>query len=493
MDARYLYPSPPGSAYSSAASSPALPSSSTSASSHGGYSPAPSPYDYETLSPEVYQQQGRPGHGYFDARPALPARTSSYSSNSGAPSYSNAHFPPRGDSRQQHYQQQQPYRELRPQRSFHHPPKPVQYGQPVPSRQPVAHHYQQRRPAPLRGDSLPSPAHLPSGSAVAYNHPPLPSPAASSFSTASYALSSPTSASFPVPPSLPYAQNGAANASTASLGLPAASPFSLSTPAEPASPSAPVAGEGDWAFASVVSPSLLLSCDPAPHRNKNHREVVFRDAQSRQALYILREFQRGRNGRLLHDHEVRGADGLVWPEWHDGLEAAALGGGEGEGEKGRTEYLLLECPSSNAVRRAHLAGEVAEPSKLGLVTEEVLYLRGGKKVAWRSFYKRSFFGNSNREGTWKGVDGKKYRWQREERKGAYEGEAVIRLFDEKTKETMVVAREVDGKPTQLIFSALVLPSIQPVLLTLLHRSYADEERRLKTDQREWEDEEGRAW
>lgn len=101
--------------------------------------------------------------------------------------------------------------------------------------------------------------------------------------------------------------------------------------------------------------------------------------------------------------------------------------GEGTGERGAVEYLLLECPSSGATRRAHLAGERAEPQKLGLVTEAVLYLRGGKKVVWSRFYKKSWFANSSREGTWKGIDGKKFRWDRMERKGAFEGEAVIRV------------------------------------------------------------------
>ncbi|GAA5918148.1 hypothetical protein JCM6882_007290 [Rhodosporidiobolus microsporus] len=470
MGSRYLVPSPPGSAYSSAASSPNF-ASNASSSSHGGYSPYPSPYAYETLSPEAYQQ---PRGGYFDQqRPAHPPRASSYA---------NQHFPSSRDASLP--QQQQPHRDLRTQRSFHSQPHYAGGPPPPPQQQ---HHYQQHRPAPLRGASLPS-ARGPFPPAA--HHPPLPSPAASSFSSVSYGVTSPSSNSFPAPPRSPYAQP-AHNSSTVSLGLSAAA-FPLS-PTEPTPSSAPIAGEGEWAFASVVSPSLLVSCEATPTDSRNHHEVVFRDAQSQRPLYISREFRRGRNGKLLGAAELKGSDGLIWPEWHDGLEASTLTGGDSDGEKGAVEHLLLECPSSNAMRRAHLAGELAEPQKLGLVTEEVLYLRGGKKVAWGRFFKKSWFGPSDREGTWKGVDGAKFRWQREERKGAYEGEAVLKLLDEKTKEVMVVVREIEGKPSQLILSALVLPSIQPVLLTLLHRSYADAAKRLKKDQQEWEEEEGRSW
>ncbi|GAA5827991.1 hypothetical protein JCM11251_005680 [Rhodosporidiobolus azoricus] len=473
MGSRYLVPSPPGSAYnSSAASSPNLASTSSS-SSHGAYSPHPSPYAYETLSPDAYQSQT----GYFEQqRTAPPPRTTSYQ---------NQHFPRNASLPVQQHPQQPVYRDLRAQRSFHHQP---QYAQGPPPPQPQ-HHYQQRRPAPLRKASLPSiHGHLPSHAA---NAPPLPSPAASSFSSVSYGgITSPASSSFPVPPRSPYAQPSH-NSSTVSLGLTAAS-FPLS-PTEPTPASAPIAGEGDWAFASVISPSLLVSCEQTPTGNLNHREVVYRDAQTQRPLYIAREFRRGKNGKLLGAAELKGSDGLIWPEWHDGLEASTVIGGDSDGEKGAVEHLLLECPSSNAIRRAHLAGELAEPQKLGLVTEEVLYLRGGKKVAWGRFFKKSWFGSSDREGSWKGVDGVKFRWQREERKGAYEGEAVLKLLDEKTKEVMVVVREVEGKPSQLICSALVLPSIQPVLLTLLYRSYADDAKRLKKDQQEWEEEEGRSW
>ncbi|GAA6008141.1 hypothetical protein JCM10207_007043 [Rhodosporidiobolus poonsookiae] len=450
MASRYLAPSPAASLYSSAASSP----DPSFSSSYGG-SPFPSPYAVETLSPDVYRQQQHPG-GYFEQRPPPPPRVQSFS-------YSNAHFPQSAPPA--------PPQPLRHERSFHAQPA---YQQPVPS-----HHYQQRRPPPLRGDSL-----------VGARSPPLPSPAASSFSTVTYPVVSPISASFPSAPIAPYAQAAAAS-STVSLGL-SASPLAFS-PSESAPASAPVAGEGDWAFASVVSPSLLVSCTPSPYSTAARAEIVYKDVQTGRPLYICREFRRGKDGRLLADGEIKGADGLVWPEWFDGLEASELGGGGGDGEKGALEYLLLECPSANAARRAHLAGERAVPQKLGLVTEETLYLRGGKRVQWGRFFKKSWFGSSDREGTWKGVDGKKYRWQREERKGAYEGEAVLKLFDEKTKETMVVVREVEDKPAQLIFSALVLPSLQPVLLTLLHRSYASAAKRQRIDQREWEDEEGRAW
>ncbi|GAA5877127.1 hypothetical protein JCM8547_008966 [Rhodosporidiobolus lusitaniae] len=490
MSSRYLAPSPSGSGYSSAASSPYL---SSNSSAHS-YSPMPSPHSYEELAQHAYQP---PRNSYFDhpdnqERILRPPRGSSVSSFNQIPAL-----------------RQHELRDLRGQRSFHGQQVYSQYAQhaPPPPPQhhlyqqqqqqhppPTQHHYQQRRPAPLRADSLPSAAHLPS----ALHRPSIVSPAGSTFSAGSYQPSHSSSGSFqPFPPSSPYAQQSF-NSSTVSLGLaPAVLPLSPSEPSHPSSsPSTPIpqAGEGDWAYGSVVSPSLLLTLDPTTSRNRNHKEVVFRDAQTSRPLYIAREFRRSKTGQLLNGVEAH-SDGLVWPEWHDGLEEATHeAGGQGEGaEKGSVEFLLLEYPSSNAQRRAFQAGEHAEPTKLGLVTEEVLYLRGGKKVAWRRFYKKSFFGSSGREGTWKGVDGKKYRWSREERKGAYEGEAVISLIDEKTKEIMVVAHEVDGKPTQLILSALVLPSLQPVLLTLLHRSYADAAKRLRDDLREFEDEEGRAW
>lgn len=47
--------------------------------------------------------------------------------------------------------------------------------------------------------------------------------------------------------------------------------------------------------------------------------------------------------------------------------------------------------------------------------------------------------------------------------------------------------------TQLILSALILPSLQPVILTLLHRAYAAAKKARASDRRVWEEEEVVAW
>ncbi|GAA5974377.1 hypothetical protein JCM11641_005245 [Rhodosporidiobolus odoratus] len=483
---RYMAPSPGGSAHtsSSAASSPALSWSTDSPT----FQPDESPYACETLSTEVYH----PPASYFDPRAALP------------PSNHSAH-----PSDQQHQRPRVPpsQRDLRTRPSFHGqqkqpahrfstrqpPPRAHSISSPSPAHSST--HYQPHRPPPLRSSTTSSASyrlHLQSySSADAYRpQEAVASPGSSSFSSISHpASSTAASSAFTSPPTSPgYHSQSNLNASTVSLGL-APSSFVPPPPlpkSSSSSASLPQAGQGDWSFSiTVVSPSLLLTCTPSPEHSK---ESLYKDAQTGQTLYISREFTRSTDGRLLNSREVKGADGLVWPLWHDGMESV-----ETEGESGTIEHLLLQYPSENSIRRAHLAGESVEPQKMGLVTEEVLYLRGGKKVAWKRFMKKSWFGNSDKEGVWKGLGGEKLRWTRVERKGAFEGEAVIKLVNEKTKEVMVAVHEVEGVPTKLIFSALILPSIQPVLLTLLHRSFATAAKKLRKDQREWEEEEGRSW
>ncbi|BGP12154.1 hypothetical protein JCM10213_004719 [Rhodosporidiobolus nylandii] len=475
---RYALPSPSHSQYtsSSAASSPAL-TGSSGASSFGPSSPSV----YETLSSEALEQQPQ---GYFDPRAWRTSSTASYRDSRFGQAESA------GQRQQRGYAQDSQQRELRARGSF----SGQQGWSAVEPRL-----QQQSHPHPLRPESLseqPYPSHGPRpvsstsslGSYSGAPHAAVFSPSSSSFSSASYPLSSPSSSAFtrsspsPGGPTLP---SHAASSSTVSLGL-SPSSFLPQAAREPPRPSAPIPGEGDWAYSPspVVSPSLLLSCSTS----RGGKETVWRDAQSGRALYISRQFRRGADGRLLSSREAKGGDGLIWPVWHDGMADAAT-----EGEDGAVEYLLLECPSAGAVRRAHLAGESIEPKKLGLITEEVLYLRGGKKVAWKRFVKKGWFGSKEKEGAWKGVGGERYRWVREERKGAYEGEAVLKLLHEKTKELMVAVHEVDGAPTQLILSALVLPSIQPVLFTLIHQQYAMASKKLRDDLRDFEDEEGRAW
>ncbi|GAA5856281.1 hypothetical protein JCM9279_006367 [Rhodotorula babjevae] len=274
---------------------------------------------------------------------------------------------------------------------------------------------------------------------------------------------------------------------------PARSPAPRPSPPPPAPAPAPAAlslgppfDVADWtspSLPSVVSPSMFLSWQESPLEKQRGFETVFVDAQARRVVFVAREYRRGEDG-VLRRESASGAtaeDGILWPEWHDGLgpsEGAEAGQARNEAEG--VEWLLLEVPTAKQRERGS-----DQLKKVGLVTEETLFLQQGRKIRWSKFYRRAIFGNA--EPLWKGVGGGKYRWVKLKDPNCFQ------LVDDKTREVVVSVREQDGKPTQLILSALILPSIQPVVLTLLHRAYAIAKKARASDQRVWEEEEVVAW
>ncbi|GAA5906363.1 hypothetical protein JCM8208_003530 [Rhodotorula glutinis] len=281
--------------------------------------------------------------------------------------------------------------------------------------------------------------------------------------------------------------------SRVSSASPARSPAPHPSPPLPAPAPAPAAlslgppfDVADWTSSSVpsvVSPSMYLSWQESPLEKQRGFETVFVDAQARRVVFVAREYRRGEDG-VLRRESAGGAtaeDGILWPEWHDGLgpsEGAEAGQARNEAEG--VEWLLLEVPTAKQRERGS-----DQLKKVGLVTEQTLFLQQGRKIRWSKFYRRAIFGNA--EPLWKGVGGGKYRWVKLKDPNCFQ------LVDDKTREVVVSVREQDGKPTQLILSALILPSIQPVVLTLLHRAYAIAKKARASDQRVWEEEEVVAW
>lgn len=242
---------------------------------------------------------------------------------------------------------------------------------------------------------LPPPSAAMAGSA---NVSPLPSP---SLSTASHS----TTTSFPAPP----------GASTTSLNS-SQSPSQSRSPSHrqhapaPPPPLAPPFNPSDWSIhpsqSRVVSPSLYLLWQSSPLPGRAKFESVFVDAQLRRVNYVAREYHRGRDGILRREGdkghqkaEDEAGAAAGWADFFDGFDAHNGGGGG-------LEWLLLEVPSASARERGS-----DQLAKVGLVTEETLFLPLGKNIKWRKFYKEPVFGSG--EPTWKGVGGGKYKWQKE--------------------------------------------------------------------------------
>lgn len=126
----------------------------------------------------------------------------------------------------------------------------------------------------------------------------------------------------------------------------------------------------------------------------------------RRVNYVAREYHRGRDGVLRREGEKgsqkaedEAGAAAGWADFFDGFDAHNGGGGG-------LEWLLLEVPSASARERGS-----DQLAKVGLVTEETLFLPLGKNIKWRKFYKEPVFGSG--EPTWKGVGGGKYKWQKE--------------------------------------------------------------------------------
>ncbi|BGP04239.1 hypothetical protein JCM10049v2_000037 [Rhodotorula toruloides] len=319
--------------------------------------------------------------------------------------------------------------------------------------------------------SLPPPSAAMAGSAHAS---PLPSP---SLSNGSHS----TTASFP----------GHPNGSNTSLNSPRSQSQSRSPKhrqhggAPPPPPLAPPFNPSDWSThpsqSQVVSPSLYLLWQSSPLPGRAKFESVFVDAELRRVNYVAREYHRGRDGVLRREGEKgsqkaedEAGAAAGWADFFDGFDAHNGGGGG-------LEWLLLEVPSASARERGS-----DQLAKVGLVTEETLFLPLGKNIKWRKFYKEPVFGSG--EPTWKGVGGGKYKWQKEK-----DSEECYTLVDDKTKETVVSVLERPGKPTQIILSALIQPSLHPILLTLLHRTFLTDQKRRSKDQERWEEEEVVTW
>ncbi|GAA5930450.1 hypothetical protein JCM3775_004396 [Rhodotorula graminis] len=297
--------------------------------------------------------------------------------------------------------------------------------------------------------------------------------------------SSPSSSTFPHGMQGPPPRSRASSASPARSSAPRPSP-PPPVPAPTALSLGPPFDVADWtspSLPSVVSPSMYLSWQESPLEKQRGFETVFVDAQARRVVFVAREYRRGEDG-VLRRESAGGAlaeDGILWPEWHDGLgpsEGAEAGQARNEAEG--VEWLLLEVPTAQQRERGS-----DQLKKVGLVTEQTLFLQQGRKIRWSKFYRRAIFGNA--EPLWKGVGGGKYRWVK------LKDPSCFQLVDDKTREVVVSVREQVGKPTQLILSALILPSIQPVVLTLLHRAYAIAKKARASDQRVWEEEEVVAW
>lgn len=253
----------------------------------------------------------------------------------------------------------------------------------------------------------------------------------------------------------------------------------------PKRPTAPLCGPfdmDDWTITdstlpSCVSPAVFLLWQTSPLTGRDAFETVFVDAQTRRVAFVAREYVRGADGVLrrggVEDDETRD---LSSSQWH-----------ESDGEQGspveRLEWLLLSVPSARERERGS-----DQLGKVGLVTNENLYLPAGKVVRWKKFYKKSFFADEKEEPTWQGIGGTKYRWV------VQPGQAsMCHLIDHRTKEVIVTVRERSEKPTQIVISALAQPSLQPVLLTLLHRTFTIAEKARNKDRQAWEDEEVVRW
>lgn len=172
-------------------------------------------------------------------------------------------------------------------------------------------------------------------------------------------------------------------------------------------PTAPLCGPfdmDDWTITdstlpSCVSPAVFLLWQTSPLAGRDAFETVFVDAQTRRVAFVAREYVRGADGVLrrggVEDDETRD---LSSSQWH-----------ESDGEEGspveRLEWLLLSVPSARERERGS-----DQLGKVGLVTNENLYLPAGKVVRWKKFYKKSFFADEKEEPTWQGIGGTKYRW-----------------------------------------------------------------------------------
>ncbi|GAA5933677.1 hypothetical protein JCM1841_005503 [Sporobolomyces salmonicolor] len=185
-------------------------------------------------------------------------------------------------------------------------------------------------------------------------------------------------------------------------------PHSVAPP--PREPSRPARSAAPQDWGSVVSPSLVLAC-----------ETLERTAGTK--LYFV-ETQTGRTHYAAR-RQLKQA-----------VPYQALEGGEAE-----EEWVFYEARE-----------------KVAVVTEEALYVRGGHRIDWSTFYRKRIF---SRISTWKGPDGKRYRWQ-------MEGED-LKLIDDKTKEIVACVQERPSTSPRLIISALMLPSVSLMLITWLHR------------------------
>ncbi|GAA5981102.1 hypothetical protein JCM10908_003987 [Rhodotorula pacifica] len=257
----------------------------------------------------------------------------------------------------------------------------------------------------------------------------------------------------------------------------------------PKRPTAPLCGPfemDDWTITdatlpSCVSPAVFLLWQTSPLAGRDAFETVFVDAQTRRVAFVAREYVRGADGVLrrggVEDDETRD---LSSSQWHE-ADGAAADGSNNQVEK--LEWLLLSVPSARERERGS-----DQLGKVGLVTNENLYLPAGKVVRWKKFYKKSFFADEKEEPTWQGIGGTKYRWV------VQPGQAsMCHLIDHRTKEVIVTVRERSEKPTQIVISALAQPSIQPVLLTLLHRTFTIAEKARNKDRQAWEEEEVVRW
>jgi len=205
---------------------------------------------------------------------------------------------------------------------------------------------------------------------------------------------------------------------------------------------------------------MYLSWQESPLEKQRGFETVFVDAQARRVVFVAREYRRGEDG-VLRRESAAGAtaeDGILWPEWHDGLgPSEGAEAGQARNEHEGVEWLLLEVPTAKQRERGS-----DQLKKVGLVTEETLFLQQGRKIRWTKFYRRAIFGNA--EPLWKGVGGGKYRWVKLKDPNCFQ------LVDDKTREVVVSVREQDGKPCvslSLYLSVLLALLLLVDVLTLL--------------------------
>lgn len=319
------------------------------------------------------------------------------------------------------------------------------------SRQPPPRTLSRPLPGAQYGHAQSVPPHLayPEQQRERYPEPPTSPGALSSFSGVS-GRSASTTFTFP-------AQSHSLPPTPATMSFPqgvqvpprprTAAPSPARSPAPAALSLGPPFDAADWtapSVPSVVSPSLYLSWQESPLEKQRRFETVFVDAQARRVVFVAREYRRGHDG-ILRREDVRGAtaeDGILWPEWHDGLGSAeGAEAGQARNEAEGVEWLLLEVPTPKQRERGS-----DQLKKIGLVTEETLFLQQGRKIRWSKFYRRALFGNG--EPVWKGVGGGKYRWVR------LKDSTCSQLVDDKTKEVVASVREQDGKPCVSLTLAL---------------------------------------